>query len=364
MDSLIKELEKPKRFDAFIQEQMKNSTFKAEWKNEGLPVEYCAAKTYNAVLAEYAAAMVGSVVDKNGEKPTHQMPTAKELIGSLSRIADEWQMDNDRLEQYYYLQNRFNDKYKSLISEEQKATDYAKLVKFLFDPFEKAVIAPHKRIDMLYYEGLFNGTQTVNKSNNKKSSVAYTYDLKVKKFKAKVAAWGNENSTPIDDIQEITDYLGAHGKTVLKMRMSIRTFRNMCKSKQLKDVFTLKLGKVEVNQARVSYNEVNDYFASVLLPTITIEKERFCTLQDGSTTNMTMDNRVVFQCADTIAVLKVSEPLEAKDPIPNKTYSTYDDNLVGFWRNDKGRFIDYDMWANPVFTGKDNYFILETDKTA
>ena len=39
MDSLIKELEKPKNFDAFIQEQMKNSTYKAEWKDEIKSVE-------------------------------------------------------------------------------------------------------------------------------------------------------------------------------------------------------------------------------------------------------------------------------------------------------------------------------------
>ncbi len=363
MDSLIKELEKPQRFDCFIREQMKNSTYKAEWKEEMPAVEYCAAKVYQAYLAEYAAAMVGSVVDKNAEKPTHQMPTAKMLTGSLSRMADEWQMDNDRLEQYYYLEGRFRDK-AATFSQEQRGTEYAKLVKYLFDPFEKAAIAPHKRLDLLYFEGLFNGTQTVSGENNKKSSVAFTYDLGVKKFQAKVKAWGDEAATPLDDIQEIVDYIGAKGKTVLKMRMSIRTFRKMCKSKQLKDVFTLKLGKVEINNARVSYNEVNQYLASVLLPEISIEKERYCTLQDGSSVNMTKDDRVVFQCADTVAVLKCSDPLETVDPIPNKSYSTYDDNLVGFWRSDKGRFIDYDMWATPVFTGKDDYSILETDKTA
>lgn len=363
MDSLIIELQKPKRFDCFIQEQMKNSTYKAEWKDEISSVEYSASKTYNAILAEYAAAMVGSVIDKNGNKPIQTMPTANELMGSLSRIGDKWQMDNDRLTQYYYLEGRFRDKQANM-SNEQRATEYAKLVKYLFDPFEKAVIAPHKRIDMLYFEGLFNGTQSVTRKNNTKSEVAYTYDLGVKKFKAKVAKWGEANSTPIDDIQEITDYLGAKGKVVLKMRMSIRTFRKMCKSTQIKDTFKLKLGKVDVIQSRVSYNEVNEYFASILLPQISIEKERFCTLADGTTFNMTQDDRVVFQCADAVAVLKASDPLESVDPVPNKSYSVYDDNLVGFWRSEEGRFIDYEMWATPVFTGKNDYVILETDQTA
>ena len=74
MDSLIKELEKPKRFDVFVQEQMKNSTYKPLWKDEIATIDYEASRTYRAAIAEYSAAMVGSVIDKNGEKPTHTMP--------------------------------------------------------------------------------------------------------------------------------------------------------------------------------------------------------------------------------------------------------------------------------------------------
>lgn len=68
MDSLIKELEKPKRFDVFVQEQMKNSTYKPLWKDEITTIDYEASRTYRAAIAEYSAAMVGSVIDKNGEK--------------------------------------------------------------------------------------------------------------------------------------------------------------------------------------------------------------------------------------------------------------------------------------------------------
>ena len=106
MDSLIKELEKPKRFDVFVQEQMKNSTYKPLWKDEITTIDYEASRTYRAAIAEYSAAMVGSVIDKNGEKPTHTMPSANELVGSISHMGDEWQMDNDRLDQYYYMEGR------------------------------------------------------------------------------------------------------------------------------------------------------------------------------------------------------------------------------------------------------------------
>lgn len=67
MDSLIKELEKPKRFDVFVQEQMKNSTYKPLWKDEITTIDYEASRTYRAAIAEYSAAMVGSVIEQNGE---------------------------------------------------------------------------------------------------------------------------------------------------------------------------------------------------------------------------------------------------------------------------------------------------------
>ena len=361
MDSILEKLHEPRFFDAFVRENMKTSTYKAEWKEEGINTEFCASKVYQAYLAEHTAAMVGSVIDKNGEKPTHVMPSVEQLTGALGRMGDEWQMDNDRLDQFIYLEGRYRDK-KAGYTQEQNVDEFNKLVKFLFDPFEKAVIAPQKRLDLLYFEGLFNGTQTVSRSNNVKANVSYTYPLGVKTFQAKVAQWGNSTSTPIDDIQAVVDYCEAHGKTVQKIRMSKRTFRQMCKSSQILGAFTLKLQKVEVRPSAVSVADVNSYLESILLPTIQIEKDRYSTLANGTQTNLTVDNRVVFQCAASVATMKVADPVEAVDPLPNKVYSVHDENHVGYWRNERGRFIDYEMWATPVFTGVNDYFILKTDE--
>lgn len=360
---LIQKLLEPKVFDVFIQENMKESTFRAEWKDEIANVEYCGAKAYQAYLAETTAAIVGSVIDKNAEKPTHQMPSAKELVGTIGRMGDEWQMDNERLDQYYYLQGRYNDRVANAASIGfNKQEEYKKLVQLLFDPFEKAVIAPQKRIDLLYFEGLFKGTQTVSRSNNTKSNVSYTYDLGVKRFGVGKAAWGDANATPIADIQAVVDFAESQGKTVKKIRMSKRTFRAMCKANEIAQAFTMKLQKVEIKPSAISVNDMNAYLEGIMLPTIQVEKDRFATLADGTSTNLTPDNSVVFQCADNVAVLKVADALEAVDKLPNKVYSIYDNNLVGHWRSDRGRFVDYEMWAQPVFTGKNEYFIMDTTR--
>jgi len=361
MDSIVSKLLEPKFFDAFIQDNMKLSTYQAEWKKE-IDVEFSAHKVYQANLAEYTAAMVGSVIDKNGKKPTHLMPTIEQITGALSHMADKWQMDNDRLEQFYLLEGRYRDK-RASYTPAQDNDEFRKLIEFLYRPYDAAVIAPQKRIDMLYFEGLFNGTQTVSRTNNTSANVSFTYSLNVKKFQAKVATWGQATATPLDDIQALEDYAQAHGRVIRRLRMSKRTFRKMCQSNQILASFKLKLAKADITPTSIlSVNDVNAYLESLLLPTIEIEKDRFATLADGTSVNFTVDDRVVAQCADRVAVLKVSDPLESIDPLPNKTYSTVDNNLIGTWRTDEGRFIDYDMWATPVFTGMDNYYILETDK--
>ncbi len=53
MNSILKQLLDPKSFQAYIDTNMQTSTYKALWKNEIKQTDYCAAKVYQANLAEY-----------------------------------------------------------------------------------------------------------------------------------------------------------------------------------------------------------------------------------------------------------------------------------------------------------------------
>ena len=367
MNSILKDIQDPKAFEAFVEENMKLTTYKALWKQEITQIDYEAAKQYKASLAEYGAALAGSVISKNGEKPVHRLPDFNELFGSIGHLGDEWELDNDYLDQMYYLEGRYRNRVAGY-TEAQKRAEYDKLIKYAFQPFERAVIAPHKRLDMLYFGGLFNGTQTVSKQNNLKANVTYKFNLDVKKFQCLKGskAWGNPDSTPIADIRQVVKYAKSKGRTIQRVRMSEDTFYNMCQSNEIKSTFRLNLQAVTVQQnvPLLSVDQVNIYLRSVMLPAITIEPDHFVELADGTSVNMTVDNRVVFQCAPSVATMKIADSLEMVDPLPGKTYTLHDDNLVGYWRDKTGRHTDYDMWAQPVFTGINNYYILETDKVA
>lgn len=363
MNSILKQLLDPKSFQTYIDENMKTSTYKASWKNEIKQVDHCAAKVYQANLAEYTAAMVGSVIAKNAEKPVHHMPDFGQLTGSIGRYGDEWELDNEYLDQMHQLEGRYRDAAGRNYTQAQLNAQYDKLIEFSFRPFERAVIAPHKRLDMLYYEGLYTGKQTVSRANNAKANVSYTFDLGIKQLTVS-ANWGDENATPITDIKMLKDEAKKNGRKIQKIRMSENTFYKMCNAKQIKDTFKLNLGTVQLNPAvpTLSVDQINTYLRSVLLPAIQIDEDQFVTLADGSTVNLIVDDRVIAQCADYVAVMKISDPLELADPIPQVSYSLHDDNLVGYWRDKTGYHVNYDMWAQPVFNGLNDLYILKTTK--
>ena len=363
MNSILKQLLDPKSFQSYIDKSMKTSTYKALWKDEIKDVEYCAAKVYMANLAEYAAAMVGSVIAQNAEKPVHHMPDFGQLTGSIGRYGDEWELDNNYLEQMHQLEGRYRDAEGRDYTQEQLNAQYDKLIELSFRPFERAVIAPHKRLDMLYYEGLYTGKQTVSRANNAKANVSYTFDLGIKELSV-TNNWGTETATPIADIMMLKDEATKKGRKIMKLRMSENTFYKMCKAKEIKDTFKLNLGTVQINPAvpMLTVDQVNTYLRTVLLPAIQIDENQFVTLADGSTVNLIVNDRVVAQCADTVAIMKISDPLELVDPIPNVSYSSHDDNLVGYWRDKTGYHVNYDMWAQPVFNGLNDLFILKTTK--
>ena len=363
MNGILKSLLEPNKFEAYIDNNMKVSTYKALWKGEISDIEYCAAKVYQARLAEYSAAMVGSVVSKNGEKPKHQMPDVGELMGSIGHIADEWELDNDYLEQIQYLEGRMRDVQGRNYTPAQLNDKYDELIKYSFKPFEKAVIAPHKRIDMLYFEGLYKGTQTVSRTNNTKANVSYTFDLGISRTKV-ATDWGDENATPFADIKKLKDEAKKKGRKILRLRMSETTFYNMCQAKEIKDTFKLNLGTLQVNPSVpiITQEQMNIYLRSIMLPTIQIDEDQYVSLADGTMVNLIPDNYVVAQCDERVAVMKISDPLELNDPIPNHSYTSHDDNLVGYWRDNTGYHVTADMWAQPVFNGINNLYILETKK--
>lgn len=368
MATILEQIQNPKAFDAFINENMKTSTYQVGWDKE-MPVEYEASKTYAAATADYAAAMLGTVIDKNSGRPKRDMPSIGELTGTLARMGDEWQIDNDRLERYMFMENRFRDRQANM-STVQRQSQYAALVKYLFNPYELAAIAPHRRILAQYYEGLSDGQVTLTKTNNTGGvvwSAGLTNGIEKKKLPATQVVWSAATLATMDVlgvIQLMEDWADSKGKSILKFRVSKATASLICQCKQLKDLIGVNLGNIKTNTAPLlGIDTVNAYLIGLGHAPIEVVGDKGV-LNNGTAVSLFKDSRLVAMCADKVAVLKVSDPLEAVDPVPNKVYTTYFDNLVSQWRNDNGRYVAYEMYAYPVFTGKNDVFIYDVSTKA
>lgn len=364
MDALtiLEQIQKPRAFDAFVNENMKNSTYQIGW-DKFMDVEYEAGKSFQAATADYAAAALGSVIGAQSSRPKRNLPPIGEIAGTLARMGDEWQLPNDLLERYYFMERRFRDKLHSL-SEGQAQAEYEKLVKYLFDPYERAAIAPHRRILAMFLEGLSTGSVSLSKTTNEGGTVwstALSTGISVSKLPKGDKTWCEANIATMDVIKTLTDLKDKaddNGRTVVKFYVSPKTASLICRSSKLAEVVGLQVGRVKTSATPVlSRSLLNEYLAAIDLPEIEVinEKGRYA---NGKPFNMFADGRVTAVCADKVAVCKVSDPLELIDPVPNKVYTQYNDNLISQWRNDNGRYVAYEMWAYPVFTGASDAFIV------
>jgi len=363
MKSLLQEISEQKNFDAFIQEQMKISTYKPVWKGE-MDTDYSASGTFDEFVGEYTAAQAGSIIAKNADKPLREMPDLGRIAGSIGRIGDRWQMDNDRLDKLMFLEGRYRDRAKNFTNE-RKAAEWQKVLRFLFEPYEKAAIFPHKRIDHLFYNGLSDGQYVVNLTNNP-DGIQWVLDLKIPTYKLRAADSlfsDTANSDPAGVIQHFVKVLRAKGKIVTKIQANFNTVNKILSANIVKQNFTVNVGtKGNVKPAGiVSLAMFNEYLTISGLPPIEIV-DVFIGMPDQSVVNAFKDDRLVFRTATPVAKLMVKDPLESKDPHPNKVYSVYEDNLIASYRREEGRFVENEMNAIPVFNGKNDMAILKVDE--
>lgn len=363
MDTIINQIAEQEDFDAFISENMRLSSYTPLWVNEVTDTEYSASGNFSTITADYGVAMIASIIEKNADKPLMDNKTIGEITGKVGRMGDRFQLDNDRLKQLLEMEDRFRRRTANF-SETQKKTEYLKIVRFLFDNYENAAIAPHKRLDFLTYEGISKGTMTINIANNPNGVNYGVIDLGVKMYGVQGPVFSAANSGTmkvLETFQYVCKAMKAIGKPVQKIRMNGDQFSTIVLSNQFNSSVKMTVGSMEVSPAgMLSLPNVNNYLRALSLPPIEIIDE-FVKLPSGTVQNIWADNRITFQCTPKVSKMMISDPLETQIKLPNRVYSSYLDNLISQYVTERGRFIEYEMQGIPVFSNTD-YCILKTDE--
>lgn len=351
-------------FQAFINAQTALDQYSPAYLNE-TTLEYTEFKQFSELRNASANLIMGSVIEKNADKPIQELPNFGKISGSLGRMGDRFQWDNDKLERYLAMERRLRrDLQNGRIPESNRIQSMQPVARNLFEVgFKMAAYAPHLRLDHLWFQGYTLGEISITLDNNPKG-VQYSFPTGVKKRLLPASApaiWGQPTATPLMDIKAEVNRLNGIGKRVTSIEMNTATLNKMVVSNAIVQTFTINngnRGNVK-GGSLIGVDVINTHLQINGLPTITLKDNFILNPDRQSSNNSFEDDRVVFITNNAVkGKVLFTDPLEAEDPHPNKVYSYYRENLLSQYRTEQGRFIEYEMFALPVFTGEEDIYVL------
>ena len=350
METYLKLLESSKTFDLFIRQIERKTTYDPIWKKYFPGWKYSPTLTFQAYLGFVNYAIVASVIDFSADKPIRTRPTAGQMTGTIPSMGDRFQMDKKTMREWLELEE-YLKKTKGNLSE---------LFDLLFNDFESAAIAPHKRLDYFTLLGMSTGVIKVEAADNPKG-IIWEIDLGVTKTKTRGVPWaiGTTTSTPLTDIQFVLDENPS--LKFANLKMSKATFNKMIASSEFTSVFTLNLTRLKISPVHaITKDMVNTYFESIGYPQIVIMDD-VIGLQDNTSLKPFADDRVLFSVNDVLGNMYYTYQNELKYPESGKSYAQFDKNLISTYNTNSGRFLEYEMLAFPVFEDSTRMKLLTTD---
>lgn len=295
-------------------------------------------RVFKDYIGTVTGVMAGSINSRYGEKPIRERRNIGSGYGEIAYLGDRYQISIDRLSELQDLV----DKYNVAKPADQNAA-LKEIVDFIYDDFRQVLLAAHKRMDLVVGSLIMTGKATVkNKDNRNDVNAPDLLDIDLPfKFITPEAAVKDKF---ISYLQAQINALKAEYGVFAKMIMTRATFaKNIVGSPELGDKFKMILGQREVlaSAALVTSDLASQVFTGIRLPAIEI-KEDYVKDQQGINQQVYADDRITLLQQDKIGHMRFHTPYEAVDPIPGRTYSRSEgDMLISQVRDNNGRYLEY-----------------------
>lgn len=295
-------------------------------------------RVFKDYIGTVTGVMAGSINSRYGEKPIRERRNIGSGYGEIAYLGDRYQISIDRLSELQDLV----DKYNVAKSADQNAA-LKEIVDFIYDDFRQILLAAHKRMDLIVGSLIMTGKATV-KNKDKRADVnapdLLDIDLPFKFIAPEVAV----KTKFISYLQDQLNQLKAEYGVFSKMIMTRATFtKNIVGSPELGDKFKMILGQREMlaSASLVTSDLASQVFTGIGLPAIEI-KEDYVIDQQGINQQVYADDRITLLQQDKIGHMRFHTPYEAVDPIPGRTYSKSEgDMLISQVRDNNGRYLEY-----------------------
>lgn len=295
-------------------------------------------RVFKDYIGTVTGVMAGSINSRYGEKPIRERRNIGSGYGEIAYLGDRYQISIDRLSELQDLV----DKYNVAKPSDQNAA-LKEIVDFIYDDFRQILLAAHKRMDLIVGSLIMTGKATV-KNKDKRADVnapdLLDIELPFKFITPEVAV----KDKFISYLQTQLNQLKAVYGVFAKMIMTRGTFvKNIVGSPELGDKFKMILGQREMLASAnlITSDLASQVFTGIGLPAIEI-KEDYVIDQQGINQQVYADDRITLLQQDKIGHMRFHTPYEATDPIPGRTYSKSDgEMLISQVRDNNGRYLEY-----------------------
>jgi hypothetical protein len=327
-----------------------NRFFKLKFTNE---------LTWRSFLAENRTTTAATVIDPNSPTPSRVRKPIGQISGSIPAIGEKYVMDPNDLRTYLQL----------VRNPSPNVDQMQMLVQLLYDDTSAAIMAPHKRLDMIVLEAMSTGKIKWDSTSNP-GGTQFEFELGIE-TKGVTSDWtdGGTDHDPLKDIKRVIDYGKSKGVKYNYIKMTQKTFDDMIASEKFQKVAPIirtALGgnTVEFASQIITLDMVNGYFKTINYPPIELIDVQINVQTRAGDISMIepfADNRVTFMNSENLGHLFHTWDTEEVKPQSNKTYAKAKNVLVSKYSKDGEEITEGKLLAFPAFSNMEMMAILKTD---
>ena len=352
--TLEKLFNSPLIIKAVIDRVMQTTLDTIVWKRY-LDFEETKSRLFKTYLGTVTGVVMGSVIDKNSNKPIRERKTLGSGTGEVADLGNSFQMDNERLSIVQQLIDKYNQ-----AGAGQPAV-LTEIINYLADDIRQCTLAPHKRMDYVVGQLISTGVGEVKLDDNKEGITLMKMELPVMKFDPTTA----EKPNFIAYLQKIVEETRAKVGTFALMEMTRSTFnKRIVASNEFKNTYKMVLGNAQIGVAGGIITEAmaNQLLTGIGLPPLRIVED-YVVKEDGTSTNIFADERIALLPTTKIGKMMWHQPYELADRVPDRTYTVLEGgHFITTKRTEEGRFVEYGCEWIPNITAPQRMAIINTSK--
>ena len=338
---------------AIINRVNQTETDRIYWQRY-LDFEFTTSRYFKTYLGTVTGVTMGSIIDKNGNKPLRERRNLGTGIGEVAALGNKYQMDNDRLDTIQELVKKFN----AAGQGQPQAMD--DIINFIADDIRQCTLAPHKRMDYIVGQLRSTGKASVNVDNNKDGISLIDIELPVLEYKPT----SSDKSNLVSYVKTTIDSLRPSVGVFSVMEMTRSTFnKRIAASSEFQAAYKAILSGAEMKVAGglLSDTMANQMLSAAGLPNIRIIDE-YVGKEDGTSVNTFAEDRITLLTKDKIGKMMYHTPYEVSDPIPGKVYTDLSGgHFISTQRTEEGRFTEYMAEWMPNITEPNKITIINLD---